>query len=437
MTEQSRLKIYSIIKDFTSKHHFNPIDGLVNTKHFPVNPFFLEATYVFGRNALLVGDPSWGKTTSAKIMAARNSGIPYDTYDALEIRGNPHAYEEKIVGRFDFSKLIREGEHVIWKGSFALPVLMVDEANWLPPESQAAILQGIETGRWNYGNETCYEGKKPTFLAINKKVEGSGFIDALDDRMDICLVFEPISSIDMLSLRKAKKAREQDLNDPAYTDKALENLSKNFESFKKYLARKPLEGRLTDEEIAGVRETVEGLKWDDDAKFFLQSFYSEVNFNNQYGVKRMEDPPSTETHDVNHIGVHFGKSFSSRASMAAQEYASFLAWFLGENKVTKDHVVFVLPYLIHHKAEFSSDYKNAKANDQRKHSETLHLAHDTVKQAEATYTTSVTKFKNLIGKMQRKEMSIKEIGRLNEDDYDHPLMKDLIRKVKEPKVFYE
>ena len=49
----------------------------------------------------------------------------------------------------------------------------------------------------------------------------------------------------------------------------------------------------------------------------------------------------------------------------------------------------------------------------------------------------VQKSKNLISKVQSGGLTKKELDRLKEDDYDHPFLKDLIRKTKEQKPFYK
>ncbi len=433
-----KTKIYKTLEDISSYHYSN-IDGCVNGKHFRINPVLEILTYFLDKNCLLTGDPGWGKTTSAKIVTAMLSGLPYDLLDSTEIRGHPHLYEEKLTGRFDFHKLTTKGESVIWKSSFSMPSLIVDEANWIPYEGQAVILQGIETGRWMYHDYTFYEGKKPVYFAINKRPEeGNGFWHALEDRIDINIVYEPLSTIDMPFLLKAKAQLEKELCNPELTEKTMRSLQEERDKFKDYL-KKATKSKwaFSQDEKSAVKNNASSLPIDDDAMLFLQSLTAEINFNNRYGKKRAEDPISDDTHDKNYIGVFFKNSFSPRAWMAVQEYSSALAWLLGDSKVTREHIEFILPYTIHHKLKPAIDIEADRNKEYRKIPKSLFIAESAVKKAAQNYASSIQKSKDLISKMQSGTMNQEEINQLNEDDHDHPFIKDLIRKIKEQKPFYK
>ena len=56
---------------------------------------------------------------------------------------------------------------IIWHPGWSMPALIFDEANWFPEETQAALLQAIDTGRVNYAGQSYDAGKRPTFFAIN------------------------------------------------------------------------------------------------------------------------------------------------------------------------------------------------------------------------------------------------------------------------------
>ncbi len=440
MADKLRQKVYDVLGRST-RHHISPVNGEINARWFPVNPIFTSATYFIDGTQLMVGDPGSGKTTSAKIYASMYSGMPYDLLDSTEMRGNPHAYEEKVIGRFDYHLLQKQGEVVIWKAGLAMPIVMADEANWLPEEVQAAILQGIETGRWNYGNETLFEGKKPTYLAINKRDDGkNGFIPALADRTDICLVFDPISIPDMLGLRDARDAARQDLYNQEYTDGAMGAIREGFERFREYLRTgRPIKGGLTEEEKAEIKRQIRSMPWDDDSGWFLQAFAAEINVSNQYGWKRSLDPVSQETHDMQHAGVNVHNPMSNRNYMGIEDYASAVAWLLGDPKVTADHVKFVLPYTIHHRLRFTDAYRDAHGSQERQDMETLHLAKQLVAGVDGRFTTCINPSKTLLAKIQRGELSDAEIMAMSVDRQDHPLKKEMLRKAQEEigrKPFY-
>ena len=122
-----------------------------------------------------------------------------------------------------------------------MPSLIIDEANWIPYEGQALILQGIETGRWTYMDHPFFEGKKPTFFAINKRPEeGNGLWHALEDRMDISLPFEPLSIIDMTFLQNAKENLEKILCNQKTTDEAMKIIGDDRSGLQEFLKNTPI-----------------------------------------------------------------------------------------------------------------------------------------------------------------------------------------------------
>lgn len=438
--EDPRGKVYAALKETVQKYHFAPLEEGPNGRMLHRNVVLMALTYLLDRNHLLVGEPGWGKTTGAKIIVAKLSGTPYDTYDAVEIRGNPQKYEEKIVGRPDYGKLAQGKEDVIWQGSFGLDALIVDEGNRLPYDSQDVILQGIDTGRWNYNNRSLFEGKKPTFMTMNERTGNTqnGLLPALKDRLDV--VSEQGFWTTMVAFDLADAARQvrKELCDPKHTQTVLDALARGYPEYKRALEGRPLKGHLTPDEKARIQEEIRSLQLDNDAMLFIQAFMAEINFSNKYGSKRASDPKSDDTHDQTHAGVHVKHSFSPRSVMAIEDYSRALAWLLQESP-SIDHVRYLLPHVFAHKAEFHDDYKNANGNNPRQTNELLHLAITLVGEVFGRYQKSIQPMKNLISKIQKGQLSKAEIEKLKEQDYDHPLMKDMVRAAKEEdrKAFYE
>jgi MoxR-like ATPase len=452
---EPRTKVYAALTDITRKYHFAPLsEGPTKDHVIPKNLVFMALTYLLDKNHLLVGEPGWGKTTGAKILASKLSGLPYDLYDALEIRGHPQKYEEKLVGRPHYGRLASGEELVIWQGSFGLSVMIIDEANRLPLDSQDVILQGIDTGRWNYLNRSLFEGKKPTFATMNERTGNheNGFLPALKDRLDIVTEQVPLSTLMMFELDRARLAVNSDLCNYDYVEKALAALSKEYRDFSKSLAIKPIPGHLTTEEKAAIQKEIYGLditKGGNDAMLFLQAFAAEINFSIQYGYKRVADPVSEDTHDKIYAGTCVQHSFSPRSQMATLAYAQALAWFMQQD-VSIDHVRYVLPYVFAHKAGFTTDYKDKHGNTPRKEgdNESINLAKILVNEVHERYVQSIQPMKNFISMVQSGiapsdiAAGFVTVGgqkiELDPTKHDHPLMKDFIRQVLEPdKAFYE
>jgi hypothetical protein len=442
---EPRKKVYQALSEITTKYHFAPLsEGPTADRVIPKNLVFMALTYLLDKNHLLVGEPGWGKTTGAKILASKLSGLPYDLYDALEIRGHPQKYEEKIVARPHYGRLANGQESVIWQGSFGLSVLMIDEANRLPLDSQDVILQGIDTGRWNYLGHSLYEGKKPTFATMNERTGNheNGFLPALKDRLDIVTEQVPLSTLLMFNLDEARLAVNSELCDSGYVSTALDELSKEYSAFTKALVGRPIAGHLTAEEKTAVQKEIYGLdmtKNGNDAMLFLQAFAAEVNFSNKYGYKRVSDPISDETHDKTYAGIWVKHSFSPRSMMAAMAYSKALAWFLQQD-VSIDHVRYVLPYIFAHKAGFTDDYKD-KHGDGRLEgdNQSIDLAKRLVQEVHLRYGQCIQPMKNFIARIQTNTLTPADLASIQTgNQFDHPLMLDMIRQYKAPeKAFFE
>jgi len=444
-TSVARQKIYRALSTITEKYHFAPLSEGPNGRMMPENLVFWTLTYLLNRNCLVMGEPGWGKTTGVKILASKLSGVPYDAFDSLEIRGNPQKYEEKIVARPHYGAMNKGKEDVVWQGTFGLPVLIVDEGNRLPYDSQDVILQGIDTGRWNYMNQSLFEGKPPTFITMNLRTghTQNGFLPALKDRMDVVTEEQFWTTLDVPRYSEAAESVRSNLCNPDFVTRMLNALSKSYNDFKASFLSLPANdnSRLTKDERAAALEEIHGLDIygkDNEPMLFLQAFMAEVNFSAQYGSKRSSDPISAHTHDKLYAGVNVQSSFSPRSAMAAVDYAKALAWFMGKREVELDHVRFVLPHVFAHKANFADDYRNSNGNGDRADAEDLHLAKVLVGEVHKRYSESVQPLKNLIARIQKGELSAKEAQKLDADKYDHPLMKDIIAQVKAPdKAFYE
>jgi len=402
------MKAVAMLNNIANRYHFAPLDGSVGSRRFYTNLSLLLLNAVLAENVLIKGEPGSGKTTSSKIVLASATGIPYDLYDAVEMRGNPQKYEEKIIGRFHFGKLQGGEELVIWQGTFVLPAIVVDEGNRFSAETQDVLLQGIDTGIWTYGNERVFVGKRPVFLTANHEDDGNGaLIPPLNDRMGIMVEQLQVSPVRRPQLRSAKLAVEEDLCSNSEVESALETLSKKgLEAFRTK-ADEIAKGRLSKfswfispTEMQNVRAAIESMAMDNDAELFLQSVMAEINYSAHYGQKRLCDPISDDSHDQQYVGNSTHGSFSARPGMSAERFAKGLAWLLGDASVSREHVHFILPHTFAHKAHFTDDFRNARASDHRADCEELHLAKKLTDNAFTHYTNSILPMKNFIALVQ-------------------------------------
>ncbi len=453
--------IGKIVRTMSEFHFESPKIATLDEKLFlPRNLSLMALTYIFDSNHLLMGDAGTGKSTSSKIVSAMFSGVPYDVFHKVEMRGHAGQVEEKLIGRLDYSSL-NSIEKVKWMGSILLPVLNADEVNRLSEEVQGALFQGIETGVWSYAGSHSYAvGKFPAFLTANYRDEGTyRMLQPLKDRMDIVTEsqFQQRSGLMTgYSYSDAESAVARVLCNPDASKEAVKMLNeKGADEFVKFISDPknmlPMVSPLTQEEKLAAREEIVGIKdiYEveeagflsgvlgkgkkmvpvNDPALFLEAFEAEINFSEKFGSKRSTDPASERAHDKNYVGHNVHTGFSGRSKVAAGRYAKGLAWLRGKKNVGLDDITEVLPHVVAHKFVFTEQFRKEHGNDARADMEALNLAQSIVKGAAENYNKAAGAIKDLLAKLASigESGNVDELAKLEGRDYDHPYMKVLIR----------
>lgn len=405
--QNERIKLINVLNNTARRLHYAQLDASIGGKNLFTNPSFVALTCILDENLLAKGEPGSGKTTLAKTMLAILTGVPYDLYNAVEIRGHAQLFDEKVTGRLNYGKLQNGVEEVVWQGTFGLPAVVWDEANRTPAETQAVILQWLEDGTVKYANETLIVPKRAVFLTANHHDDGNGeLIPPLNDRLSIMIEQLQLNPVRIPQLKAAQKARNAELCSREETIKAMQILNKDglaaFRNDAERIARARVAkySLISPTEMLNMRAAIESMQMDNDAMLFLQSVMAEINFSVRYGQKRLCDPISDDSHDKMFAGIHTHGSFSPRPAMAAEAYAKGIAWLLGDSSVRREHVNFVLPFTFAHKVNFTDDFKNDQANQTRTKCEELHLAEKLVEKAFVTYGASILPMKNFVALIQ-------------------------------------
>ncbi|MEM4348681.1 MAG: AAA family ATPase [Candidatus Anstonellaceae archaeon] len=445
-TQPLRDKVVRKIITISRRFHYEPLtDELCTEIKLPKNLTLMALSYLLDSNHLIKGDPGRGKSTGARIVASVFGGVPYDLYHSLELQGHSGQVKEHVVGRLNFASLNSGYEKMVWMGTIALPVLIVDEGNRLPPEVQGAILQGIESKRWNYsGNHTYYAGQKPAFITANYHDEGTEkLIPPLLDRMDIVTEEKYTGRNNFITgqtYEKAEEDRRRLLRDSKITTEAMEILRKGeIDEFVKYWKNNKLStvDPITDEEKEEIVRQIKEIKvakggngndvlpHANDALLFLSAFDAEINWSEKYGSKRSIDPISDHPHDKKYLGIYVKNGFSPRSLVATLEYAKGVAWIAGRDELDIRDVVAVLPHVIAHKMTYSENFAPPQ---ERKDMIEIAMAKKLVEIALENYQKVAAAIKNLLERIQKDPEGAAE---LNEKEYDHPLQKSLIATVKD------
>ena len=329
-------------------------------------PFKLSVmvlSYILGQNTILVGEPGFGKTVSAKTVASVMTRLPYDLYSATQIQGHPEQTQASLVGRPDFHKLSMPdgGEVTIWNPMVYLPAVVADELPRLPEGKQEMLLDAVDTGRWQSPlNHIIYKGKTPFFATANYPENSKPLlITPMRDRFAVMLelgylgpeVQEKVNAADRLRtehLSSPEMVREimAELREPGNgdaDDRKIAAIPKYQERFAEQMHGHGLEP-LSNEELCALRGAILAVRMKVPEKndyaglLFLDSIVTEMNSTPLYGLKRRSDPIDDSSHAMSLASTKVYNSLSPRGIRAIEEYAKGLAFLQGKPAVSKDEV---------------------------------------------------------------------------------------------------
>lgn len=414
-------------------------------------------SYLLDKNSMILGEPGFGKTTSAKVLSSTLSGYPFDVYETAQIQGHPEQTVEKWMARPDYGSLFDKQEKVIWQMAAYFPTIIVDELNRLPAGKQDELLNPIETGRFTYMNDSIFTGKKPFYATANHPDDGNHIIiPPLADRFDICLETGHIGAINRSKIGDCKDniSRElvnydlsKDIIDVinnksiSYQDqlKRIDDLRKNYKShIEDILSENQKFKVLNQEERAKIKEDIRSMPMSNESEIFLQTIDSELNNTKTYGGKRSNDPIDDSNHAKNLASTRVMSAGSPRALMAIEDFSKGLSYLLGEEEVSKGVVQAITPYATHHRLNFTEDYRSEHQTKSRNEMFTLYLARDLVGKIDENYRNSVVPNLDLILTANKNPEKLnknhkKQLEDLinNIDKIDHPLIKEYALKFKE------
>lgn len=294
---------------------------------------------------LITGAPGIGKTTGAEFAGHFFTGTPLDDILAAEIQGHPQQTEEKMVARYELSKLIGgQGEEVIPRKFLECPVKLVDEVTRLPPDAVSIIMGLVDRGKAVYGNQLLTAKPGPLFATANYSDEGTfQLTPPFLDRFDVAVM---VTSPQPWDLARIRARGDEKLNG------GLDELLKV-----------PTELAL---DFGKIRKEINALT--ESTKYDIPITSTFADF--VYGSLRFSEAASTNlarstkgnTWQVNQDNAavgHFTDSpftytlneLSVRTARAMMRYAKAFAWLNGKDKVEPEDLKTVLPYLLWHKLQ--------------------------------------------------------------------------------------
>ena len=426
----------------------------------------MALSYIMDQNALIVGEPGFGKTTAAKVLCSTMSGYPFDLYEAAQIQGHPDQTFETMIARLDFSKLSQE-ERVIWLLSAYLPARIIDEVNRLPGGNQDEILNALETGRFSYLNSTNYQGKAPFFGTANNPDDGNHvLIPPIRDRFTVHEELGYIGATYEDDIENAEDNHSQ-LRDPELTDAIIAVINDKNLDVKQRLEKidklRKVEGGYLDrlasdksdnlriftkEDKYQMQARIRAVKLNDDAKVLLKMIQSELNTSPKYGRKRSNDPVDDEDHAKKLASSKVENAASPRATVRGiKRYSQALAYLSGAEEVTKDYLRAVAPHALGHRLEFTEAFKGRHEADKREGqygcTREMHLASKLMKDGnegiEANYESVKKTLDLALTAFTKPEtLTLEQRGRMKElisdkRNQDHPLIQEYVGRLQREK----
>lgn len=429
-------KAWDIYRFIEENLYLNRPDMQIGENEFNSALLFSFLTAINQGKEIIMGEPGLGKTTSAEYICAMTYRFPLGLIWASVVSGHPEQTEEKIIGRPDLGRLNQGEEVVVWSYFSQLPVKIVDEINRLPETKQSIILDGVDRGKWEYMNHVIINEEYCLFATANYQDRGTNTLIApMIDRFDVMV--ESKHPGPNIALTISMKERYNNfLRNPEYESKFNEVLIKHEDYRKKMNRMEDLCNQFGDhierefhlkmlsrDERIAIRNSIQEIPLDLDAKAFLRTVISELSFCHKYGQRRTNEQCEDGCHYTNYMCHQIKNCVSNRFPISAWSYARSLAWLMGVKEVNIGHLKAILPYTLAHRVQWRDDYVSQKQSHMRKDSLQIHVAKEMVNEIYRRYNEQGRHIKSALA-VAYQGLSGNEIAPM---DGDHPIYEEIKR----------
>jgi hypothetical protein len=404
-----RESVLDIYEHIQKNLYFNRPD--MEVKGIPFNSALLISllTGLCEGNELIIGEPGLGKTTSAEYVSAFLYRFPLGTVWASEVPGHPEQTEEKIIGRPDLGRLNLGEEVVIWSNFTLLPVKIIDEVNRLPETKQSMILDGVDRGKWEYLNDIIINPEACLFATCNYQDRGTNTIIApLVDRFDVMVESRhPGANLayligtrraDGLSLRceELESAFKKVLSERVSYQDRMQRVEELCERFGEVLTKDYGLKTLSEADRQTMRAQHGMIPFDLDANAFLRLIIAELSYCHRYGQKRSNESCHDACHFTGYLCNRVVNCISNRFPTSARKYSQALAWLLGDNEVSVEHLTAVLPFTLAHRIKWKEEIVTEREKDARKDPLDIFMAKEAVKEMHRRYAEQGPELKSAL-----------------------------------------
>lgn len=342
-----RKSVWRAIKELEDKKifiHSEPLEVRLhgNLIKLPLISTLVTLNALVARGSMLLyGGYGGGKTTLVKVLGRLLIGDSIKKIETSIIRAHPQLTEEKVVGRLDVGKLLKEGsERIVWRNFISSFWKIIDEINRLSPSAQDAIFSILSEGIAKYF-DGIYETKEHVFYAtVNPRDIGSYPLGMpLLDRFGMAV---PISMpkydeiADITEIPDDKLVEWDDSTVPALLSKEKLMIIWNLVS----RVNLDVEAKLFISAI--IREFSACIRTLKELGTFLdlaESICKGCHFNTENSICNKIYTP---------LSVRTGKDLV--------RYSKALSWLLGLDNVPVNIVFAIAPYIIWHRVHLSPKF---------------------------------------------------------------------------------
>jgi hypothetical protein len=389
---------------------------------------------------LIIGEPGLGKTTSAEYICTLLYQFPLGIIWGSEVSGHPEQTEEKIIGRPDLGKLNQGEEVVVWSHFALLPIKIVDEINRLPETKQSMILDGVDRGNWGYLNDAIINREYCLFATANYQDRGTNTIIApLIDRFDVMVESKHpganlasfIGSQDNNGLALRHEELEEEfqriLNEKLPYRLQIERIGELCDRFGEALKKGLGIQTLSGVDRKTIRSEKDGIPFDLDCNAFLRLVLSELSFCHRFGQKRSHEDCEEGCHFTGYLCNAVRNCISNRLPISARNYSQALAWLLGDEEVSLEHLKTVLPFNLAHRIRWKEEAIGQREKEGRTDPLDIYMAKEAVKEMHRRYMEQGPQVKNALAVACR----IVEGEDIDPIKGDHPIYWEICRDLGE------
>lgn len=386
--ELINLEFYFARQSLQIREKINEKDGSVTKINYDPVALFGMLTCILEGKEIIFGDYGKGKTTSCERIGSLVYGLPLEFILLSELHCHPEQTEEKMKAILDLGALEKEGrEEVIWLCFVYNPVKILDEFNRLIEGKQTELLNEVDRNIWSYRGHSLKVPYGCFCATMNAADRGNtDLLYALKDRCDVSVQVKKPGILRSRKIRRDWNKQDELLSDKNLAYEMIEFLrSKNKSDEKKfehiievsdkfkleleqriraYLGENNPDGALNEDieklsipsfsELEQIRKEIEGMEFEEDVDFVWEYVANEIDFC-LYG-KKEDFRRCLECHYKNYYCAKMEHGSERLFGGSAPKYTKALAWLLGDEKVTVEHLRVVLPYLLQHRVKLNPHY---------------------------------------------------------------------------------